>query len=233
MHYKNSAKYTAEGPPGVYGERAFALRPRERAITQGVDYLSDLELVEAMLGSGTRAQPVQRVAGRVLDTLDRHPGRPSLDSLLDIAGMGVARSVMVCAAMELARRLYYPGRLRVRGPADILPLLRHYADRQQEYLLCLSLNGAHEIIACRVVTMGILNKTIVHPREVFADPLADRAAAIIIAHNHPSGSLDPSTEDQEVTNRLVQVGDMVGIRVLDHLIFSDQGHTSLLELGLL
>jgi DNA repair protein RadC len=100
-------------------------------------------------------------------------------------------------------------------------LIRHYADRKQERFLSVSLNGAHEVINVRVVTVGLVNRTIVHPREVFADPLSDRCSAICVCHNHPSGNLEPSIEDDDVTTSLETAAAILGIRFLDHLIFSE------------
>jgi len=117
----------------------------------------------------------------------------------------------------------------VRAPSDILPVVERFAERRQECFLSISLNGAHEITATRIVTVGLVNRTVVHPREVFADPITDRAAAVIVAHNHPSGSLEPSAEDSEVTRRLVSAGQLLGIPVLDHIIFSSRGYYSFLE----
>jgi DNA repair protein RadC len=117
------------------------------------------------------------------------------------------------------------------GPTDVLPLVRHYADRKQEHFICISINGANEFITTRVVSVGLVNKTQVHPREVFADPITDRASAIIVAHNHPSGGLLPSQEDLEITKQLTSAGEVLGIKVLDHMIFNDKGYYSLLEKG--
>jgi DNA repair protein RadC len=115
----------------------------------------------------------------------------------------------------------------------VLPLIRHFADRKQEHFICVSLNGANEIIATRVVSVGLVNKTQVHPREVFADPITDRASAVIVAHNHPSGSLEPSKEDIDITARLKSAGEILGIRLLDHVIFNSKGYYSFLEKGLI
>jgi DNA repair protein RadC len=115
------------------------------------------------------------------------------------------------------------------GPADVLPLIRHYTDRNKEHFICISINGANEVITTRVVSVGLVNKTQVHPREVFADPITDRASAIIMAHNHPSGGLMPSKEDLEITKQLKSTGEILGIKVLDHIIFNDKGYYSLLE----
>lgn len=104
--------------------------------------------------------------------------------------------------------------------------------RKQEQFICVSLNGAHEILAIRVVSVGTLTHTLVHPREVFADSLADRAAAVILAHNHPSGALAPSAEDLNLTKRLCEAGRLLGIEVLDHIILSPNGeYMSFIEAG--
>ena len=112
---------------------------------------------------------------------------------------------------------------------DVLPLVTHWADRPQEYFLVLSLNGAHEVIRLRVVSQGILDRTIVHPREVFVHPLSDRAAAVICAHNHPSGNTEPSQEDRDLTRRLREAGELLGIPMLDHVVFTQEGYYSFLE----
>ncbi len=96
-----------------------------------------------------------------------------------------------------------------------------------------SLNGANEVIAARVVSVGLVNKTQVHPREVFADPLTDRASAVVVAHNHPSGSIEPSKEDMDITGQLKSAGEILGIRLLDHIVFNQKGYYSFLESGLL
>jgi DNA repair protein RadC len=115
------------------------------------------------------------------------------------------------------------------GSADVLPLIRHYADRKQEHFICISINGANEVITTRVVSVGLVNKTQVHPREVFADPITDRASAIIVAHNHPVGDLAPSKDDLEITKQLKSAGEILGIKLLDHMIFNQRDHYSFME----
>jgi DNA repair protein RadC len=119
----------------------------------------------------------------------------------------------------------------IRRPQDVLPFIQHIADKKQEYFLALSLNGANEVIESRVVTVGLLDSSQIHPREVFADAIADRAAAVILAHNHPSGLLEPSPQDLALTRQLVEAGKIVGIEVLDHIIVTKRGYLSLKEQG--
>lgn len=209
-----------------------AARPRERLLMQGAVRLSDRDLVTLIVGSGVKGNRVERIAEKLLEVLDRMDRRQiDIDLIRNIPGIGGAKAAQISAALEFARRRFRPAALRVRYPQDVLPVIRHYADRKQEHFLCVSLNGAHEVIETRVVSVGLVNRTVVHPREVFADPLQDRAAAIIVAHNHPSGNIDPSDEDREVTRRLKEAGTLLGIPLLDHIVFTTTGHYSFLENG--
>jgi DNA repair protein RadC len=116
---------------------------------------------------------------------------------------------------------------------DVLPLLGDIAGKQQEYFVCISLNGANEVIEKRIVTVGLLNKSQVHPREVFADVIADRAAGAILAHNHPSGELKPSNNDLKIHEQLTEAAKILGINVLDHIIIAKKGFFSFQEAGLI
>jgi len=208
-------------------------RPREKLQARGPEALSDLELLAILLGSGTRDSDVLTVASRILKAIDGGNDQVSLDKLQEIEGVGPAKASLIAAALEFARRRIRPEGLRVSFPPDALPLIRHFADRRQEHFICVSLNGANEVIATRVVSVGLVDKTQVHPREVFADPITDRASAVIVAHNHPSGSLEPSREDHDITARLKSAGEVLGIRLLDHIDFNQKGYYSFLEKGLL
>jgi DNA repair protein RadC len=205
------------------------IMPRELMLAGGPGCLSDQQLVETILGSGIRGKDIKKLAEEVLELYDRFGPELSSDQLIMINGLGVAKTTLLCAAMELGRRMYRPASGKVREPSDALRFIRHYSDRKQEMFICISLNGAHEVIKTRVVSIGLVNRTIVHPREVFADPLGDRASAIIVAHNHPSGNTEPSLEDEEVTVRLRHTGEILGIQLLDHIIFSGDSYYSFNE----
>jgi DNA repair protein RadC len=204
-------------------------RPREKLLQKGAAALSDLELMAILLGSGTKSHDVLTVADRILKTIDKAGVNPSVDDLMDIEGVGPAKATLIAAALEFARRRIRPEGFKISFPPDVLPLIQHYADRKQEHFICISLNGAKEVIAVRTVSVGLVDKTHVHPREVFADPITDRASAIIVAHNHPAGSVTPSKKDIEITERLKAAGETLGIKLLDHIIFNHKGYYSFLE----
>ena len=207
-------------------------RPRERLINYGPESLSDKELLSVILVSGIKGKNVTQLARELMDKLDREKNIPSVEELSRLTGMGKSKACTVAAMLEFGRRKWASGQ-RIRNPTDIHNLIRHHADRRQERFLCLSLNGAHEVLAVRIVTIGLVNRTIVHPREVFADPILDRASAVIVAHNHPSGNLRPSEEDREITDRLKAAGDILGLNFLDHLIFSENFYFSFRQEGMI
>jgi DNA repair protein RadC len=218
-------------PMGKMFQIAKSDRPREKLQAGGPKVLSDIELVAVLLGSGTRQKDVFDLAGEIVELVDLNKGFPPLEQVLQIKGIGMAKAAVVAAALEFARRRIRPEGVKVLFPKDALLLIHNYADRKQEHFLCISLNGAKEVIATRVITVGLVNRTQVHPREVFADAITDRASAIIVAHNHPVGSFEPSKDDTEVTKILKNAGNTLGIRLLDHIIFNKRGYYSYLESG--
>lgn len=119
---------------------------------------------------------------------------------------------------------------RIKSTSDSLPYFLEYADKKQEHFILLTLNGANEVIKKHVITIGLVNSTQIHPREVFTEAIKDRACFIIVAHNHPSGSLEPSMEDIAITQRLQSSGQIIGIKLLDHIIISTKGHCSIMNL---
>lgn len=206
-------------------------RPREKLKNKGPKVLSDRELLAILIGKGRKGQDVFSLAGDILEMMDENGGFPDLEMLQTLKGIGPVKSSIIVAAVEFARRRIRPEGVKITAPSDVLPLIQHYADRKQEHLLCITLNGANEVISTRVITIGLLNRTQIHPREVFADALIDRAASIIMAHNHPSGNLSPSREDRSITRRIKESGDVLGIQLLDHLVFTLKGFYSFKEHG--
>ncbi|MBW1979129.1 MAG: DNA repair protein RadC [Deltaproteobacteria bacterium] len=208
-------------------------RPRERLASKGPEALSDTELLAVLLGSGIKGKDVFQVAHAILQKLDRDGEKINVKALVSIEGVGFARACQIVASFELARRRLFKKSFVIQNAEDALPLISYIADKKQEYFLCISLNGANEVIRNRVVTVGLLNTNQVHPREVFADAISDRAASIILAHNHPSGVLKPSPNDLAATKQLVDAGKILGIPVLDHLIITKKGFLSFKEMGLI
>ncbi len=208
-------------------------RPREKLIAQGAEVLSDTELLAILLGSGVKGKNVFQIAHSIVRRIDRHREKLNVKNLETIEGVGVAKACLIVAAFEFARRRLFRDSVTVQRPKDILPLVSHIADKKQENFVCISLNGANEVIGNRVVTVGLLNSTQVHPREVFADVISDRAASVILVHNHPSGILKPSPEDLSMTKQIVEAGRILGISVLDHLIITKKGYLSFKKKGLI
>jgi len=204
---------------------------RERILRDGPRSLADRELLTAMIGSGCAGKSAASLAQEVLSILDADRNELDLKALTRLSGMGDAKVCLIAAATELGRRFHAIREKRITMPRDLFPLIAHFADRKQEHFLCVSLNGAHEVIAARGITAGLINKTPIHPREVFADPITDRACAVIVAHNHPSGNMEPSKEDVDITRRLKAAGDLLGIPLLDHLVFSSSEYYSFVEHG--
>ncbi len=206
-------------------------RPREKLLRKGAAALSDQELLAVLLGKGTPGMGVLTLAGKLVRVLDEKGLGIRVEDLTGFEGVGDAKATVILAAIEFARRRIKPEGAKIETPADLLPHVRHYADRKQEHFLCASINGANEILNIRVVSIGLIDRTPVHPREVFADALSDRASAIIVAHNHPSSGLEPSPADVEVTRQLKEAGSVIGIALLDHIIFDRRGYFSFLEAG--
>lgn len=204
-------------------------RPREKLCRRGAHALSDTELVTIALGTGIPGTSASVIAGEILAVIDRQHGAVDVAALETIKGVGQAKATIIAAMLEFSRRRIRPEGVRIRSAADVVPLVNHLADRKQEHFVCISLNGAHEVLRTRIVTIGLLNTAQVHPREVYADVIVDRAAAVIFAHNHPSGDVTPSAEDIRATELLCTAGETLGITVLDHIVFSHRGYTSFEE----
>jgi DNA repair protein RadC len=211
--------------------------PREQILEEGAESLSDRELVAAVLGTGCLGTPVTELAEIVLKEASLEAlARSSPRELRRIRGLGTARACQLLAAFEIGRRAF--GRAGtvehpIRTPQDLLPLVHHYAAARKEHFLAVLLNTRHLPISVEVISVGSLNASIVHPREVFRPAITATAASIILAHNHPSGDATPSEDDLEITQRLCRVGEMAGIEVLDHIILGSGPPFSFKEAGLI
>jgi DNA repair protein RadC len=190
-------------------------------------------LIALILGSGTKGQDVRTMAAEIAKLIADKKGKVTLEELSQVDGIGLAKAAQILAGFELARRYMLKETAKVTEAKDVLPLLSDIASKQQEHFVCFSLNGANEVIEKRIVTVGLLDKSQVHPREVFADVITDRAASIVLAHNHPSGEIKPSNNDLKIHEQLTEAGKILGIKVLDHIIISKKGYYSFQEAGLI
>ena len=206
-------------------------RPREKLLAKGPGALSDRELLAVLLGKGSPRMDVMTLADKVARVMDERGLDVRVDDLTSFEGIGQAKAALVLAAIEYARRRIKPEGLKITTPSDVLPLIRYFADRRQEHFLSITINGANEVLNVRVVSIGLVDRSPVHPREVFADALADRASGIVVAHNHPAGNLEPSEADLDITLQLRQAGKIMGIELLDHIIFNRNDYYSFLESG--
>ena len=202
---------------------------REKALEHGFSFLFDEELIMLILGSGTKQLPVEEMAGRIEAVLDDCDFEETVENLLRVKGVGQGKALAVAAALELGRRRSNHLRAPIKSPYDIVPFLKNYAVSEKEHFLLVTLNGGHEIIQIHVISVGTLNRTLIHPREVFSVAMRDNAAAIIVSHNHPSGNCQPSEEDCAVTDLLEKVSVIMGIELLDHVIVSREAYFSFLE----
>ncbi|GAB1429156.1 DNA repair protein RadC [Aminivibrio sp.] len=204
-------------------------RPREKLLKQGAHCLSDQELLAVILGRGTQKDDVLALSKKIIKFIDEKGLLFSPHDITAVDGIGSAKAASIAAAFEFVRRRIKPEGLKIKFPADVLPLIQHYADRKQEHFLSVSINGANEVMNVRVVSIGLVNKSHVHPREVFADVIAERASAVIVAHNHPHGELKPSPEDRHITQQLKEAAKILGLSFLDHIIFNTKGYYSFAE----
>ena len=208
-------------------------RPREKLREKGASALTDKELVAAILGRGVKGLDVVAMSKSVAKLIRKHKENLSVEHLTSVPGMGLAKAAQILSAFELARRYLLKETVKIKSAKDILPLVADIADKKQEYFVCISLNGANEVIEKRIVTIGLVNSSQIHPREVFADVIADRAAAVIFSHNHPSGDPKPSETDAKTHRQLTEAGTILGLKILDHIIVTKKGYFSFQEAGLI
>lgn len=205
------------------------LRPREKLQTRGIASLSDYELLMAIIGSGNAQADVTKIARDVRKLIAERGSELTYDDLLTVKSLGPAKAAGIMAGFELWRRQFEVSeRPIIDSPERAVEQLADIRDKKQEYFVCLTLDGANRLIAKRIITIGTLTASLVHPREVFAEAITDRAASIIVAHNHPSGSLEPSQADREVTERLKSAGELLGVQVVDHIVVSSTSFHTLL-----
>jgi DNA repair protein RadC len=212
-------------------------RPREKLWRHGAAALGDNELVALVLGTGAGGGGALHVANVILATRGGLHGlmRSSLDEMAQVAGIGRARVAQLAAALELGRRTLAQApraRVRIRTPHDAAAfLMPTYGARSAEVFGLVLLDSQHRVLKTTLLTLGTLNSTIVEPRDVFRQALLGSAAAVVVFHTHPSGDPMPSEEDDALTRRLVAVGTLMGVPIVDHIIIGDVRYCSFREMG--
>jgi DNA repair protein RadC len=214
-------------------------RPRERMLRAGANALSNAELLAILLRTGTINESAVALAQRLLIEAGglRRLVDMNTEQLTALKGIGYAKALQVQAGIELGKRLVrtaQPETVTIRSPHDVSQLMmEELRYLQKEHFVCLFLNTKNHVIGQETLSIGSLNASIVHPREVFLAAIKRSSASIICVHNHPSGDPTPSPEDIDITRRLVEAGSVIGIDVLDHVIIGDLTSVSLKELGLM
>jgi len=208
-------------------------KPREKLVKKGVQALKNDELLSVLIGSGIKGKDVRKLSREIVCMMDDSFENISLDRLLNVHGLGVAKASQIVSAIEIAKRYTAQSNKKITSAEDVYNELKEFSTKRQEYFLSITLDGASHIINTRTVFIGTLNQSLVHPREVFANAIDDRAAGIIIAHNHPSGTLCASRSDIAITKRLDEVSKLIGIELLDHVILAKDGFYSFTDEGLL
>jgi DNA repair protein RadC len=215
-------------------------RPRERLLKLGAEALSAQEILAVILGRGTKGESVMMTSQKLVSRFGNLKGiaNASVEELIQTSGIGPAKAAQIKAALELSRRLEADAsekpRAILKSPEDVAAEVRSQLKaKKKEHFLVLCLDTRNRLIDCKLVSMGSLDTSVVHPREVFKEAISSCAASVIFAHNHPSGDPEPSKEDVELTRRLVKAGEIVGIDVLDHIIVCDEGFISLKARNLL
>lgn len=210
-------------------------RPRERLVAHGATNLSSMEILALILGRGVQGEPVMKLAERLLSTYGSLAGiaAASLEDLQQIKGVGVAKACQLQACAEVSRRIKLEchiaePRIKVSSPEAVYAQIKNYLhDWHKEHYILISLDVRSRLLGVDIVSVGILDAALVHPRETFSVAMRRHAAKVIVCHNHPSGDVQPSDDDIVVTKRLVTAGKILGIAVIDHVIVSQDGFYSM------
>jgi len=208
-------------------------KPREKLLQKGVKALKDYELLAILIGSGTKDKDVLKLSREISKLYEDDFENISIEKLTAIHGLGNVKASQLLCAIELSKRYIIKQNIQITKAEDIYILLDEYKNKQQEYFITITLDGANHVIEKRVISIGTINQSLVHPREVFSPALVSNATSIILAHNHPSGELSPSIEDINITRRLKESSKLLGIELLDHVIISKYGYFSFKDEGLL
>jgi len=209
------------------------LQIRELTLEKGLSFPSDEELIMLILGSGIKNCPINKLSKKILSVILSCNYEDMIDNLKKVNGVGEKKALSIAASLELGRRLNRNPQGKMGEPGDIIPFIKNYSMQSQEHFLCISLNGAREILSIRVVCVGSGNMAVLRPSEIFNEAIKEHASAIIVSHNHPSGNENPSPDDIKTTHSLYEASKILGIALLDHIIITRNSYFSFLEHGLL
>ena len=207
-------------------------RPRERFLKKGSEALSKSDLLAVLLGSGIKGKNVKQLSEQIIKKFGKNFLNIKVEDLLDIHGIGQAKALQIISAISLVKRFYEEekgGDIIIKNQQDVLSLTYDLRDKKKEYLVCLYLNARNALIKKEVISVGLLDKSLIHPREIFHPAVEINAASIILVHNHPSGDSTPSTKDIEIVRKISQAGEIMGIAVTDFIITAENGSYSFFE----
>lgn len=208
--------------------------PREKLEKYGEQKLKEHELLAIILGSGIKGTNVLELSKKIIRTIRQSKDTtPTLKELQEIKGLGKAKASQIIAILTLTKRFAEPPKETVLSAEDVWKLCIDIRDSKREHFVAFYLDTQNQLLERQIISIGTLNASLVHPREVFEPALRMHAASLIVAHNHPSGSLEPSKEDREVTKRLKDAGELLGIELVDHVIVTKLEHFSFLHNQLL
>lgn len=210
-------------------------RPREKLTKYGSGKLSNSELLAILLGTGIKGINVVELSNKILKKFTgNNLAKADVKDLKDITGLGKAKACVIVACFELGKRLLKEKKAElILSPEDVWEQLKDIRDHKKEHFVVFYLDTRNQEICREIISIGTLNESLVHPREVFEPAIRNSAAQIIIAHNHPSGNPDPSEEDIKMTAKLVEAGKLLGIELFDHIIVTDENFLSMSKENLL
>jgi len=209
------------------------MKPREKILKYWPEKLESWELVATILGSGIQWLDVFQLSKKANKVIEEQAGSITIADLEKIRGIGKIKAIQIISAFELAKRHFIDDNIIIESIWDVLEQVAEYRNKKQEYLIGITLDGANRLINKRIITIWLLNQSLVHPREVFADAIEDRAHSIILVNNHPSWTNKPSKEDVYVTKRLEEVSKIIWINLRDHIIVTKDDYYSFKENTLL
>ena len=207
-------------------------RPREKFLKKGPEALSKSDLLAILLGSGIKGKNVQQLSQQIIKKFDKNFLNITVDDLKNVAGIGEAKALQIASAISLVKRFYEDNQSNevvIKNSNDVASLTYELRNKKKEHLVCLYLNARNVLLKKEVVSVGLVDKTLLHPREIFYPAVELNAASVILVHNHPSGDSSPSEKDNEIVEKIVQAGEIMGIPVIDFVIISQKGDSSFYE----